>query len=92
MEINELRGIQSGISIRMCRAFIQRYPDIVAQGIKQQWEATCYARHRPEDSRFDPDRILREQFNLLRVVDNERYPAFFELDGEHYILKIEKKI
>ena len=29
-----------------------------------------------------------EQFNLFRVVDNDRYPAFFELNGSKYYLMI----
>lgn len=89
--VNELRDVQARTSIRMCHEFLKRYPNIVVQGIKQQGESTYYARRRPEDSRLDPDKTLREQFNLLRVVDNEWYPAFFELAGERYILKIEKK-
>jgi hypothetical protein len=36
------------------------------------------------------DLTLREQFNLLRVVDNERYPAYFELNGIKYVIKINK--
>jgi methionyl-tRNA formyltransferase len=43
-----------------------------------------------EDSRLDPMKSIAEQFNLLRVVDNSRYPAFFDLDGFRYIVKIEK--
>ena len=31
------------------------------------------------------------QFNLLRVVDNERYPAYINLDGEVFYIKIYKK-
>lgn len=44
----------------------------------------------PEDSRLNPDKSIREQFNLLRVVDNKRYPAFFDLFGFRYKLTIEK--
>lgn len=33
----------------------------------------------------------REQFNLLRVKDNERYPAWFELQGQRYVVKIGKQ-
>lgn len=44
----------------------------------------------PTDSRLDPERTLAEQFDVLRVVDNDRYPAFFEHRGHRYILKIEK--
>ena len=44
------------------------------------------------DSRLDPNRPIAEQFDLLRVVDNERYPAFMDIRGTRYILKIEKAI
>lgn len=43
----------------------------------------------PADSRLDPAKTIAEQFNLLRVVDNERYPAFFEYRGRRYVLRIE---
>lgn len=41
------------------------------------------------DSRLDPHRTIADQFDLLRVVDNDRYPAFFELRGRRYVLRIE---
>jgi methionyl-tRNA formyltransferase len=44
----------------------------------------------PDDSRLDPEKSLADQFNLLRVVDNVRYPAFFDLNGFRYLIKIEK--
>ena len=47
-------------------------------------------RRAPADSRLDPGKTIAEQFDLLRVVDNERYPAFFDLRGKRYVLKIEK--
>jgi methionyl-tRNA formyltransferase len=31
----------------------------------------------PMDSRIDPFRSLADQFDLLRIVDNSRYPGFF---------------
>jgi methionyl-tRNA formyltransferase len=43
-----------------------------------------------ESSRLDPERSLAEQFDLLRVVDNERYPAFMDYRGHRYVLRIEK--
>lgn len=49
-----------------------------------------WPRRTPEDSRLDPSRSLAEQFELLRVVDNARYPAFFDLRGKRYTLRIEK--
>lgn len=43
-----------------------------------------------EDSRLDPDKTLAQQFDLLRVVDNDRYPAFIDHRGARYIIRIEK--
>lgn len=56
----------------------------------QAGEATHYRRRLPEDSRLDPARSLAEQFNLLRVADPERYPAFFDHLGHRYVLRISK--
>ena len=33
--------------------------------------------------------LLAEQINLLRVVDNKRYPAFFEWRGRRHVLQVE---
>ena len=49
-----------------------------------------YRRRTPEDSRIDPEKPLADQFDLLRVVDADRYPAFFAYRGQCYYLKIEK--
>jgi methionyl-tRNA formyltransferase len=59
--------------------------------IAQVGEPGEYLRRRtPSDSRLDPDKTIAEQFNLLRVVDAQRFPAFFEYRGCRYLLKIEK--
>lgn len=44
----------------------------------------------PLDSQLDPDKTLAEQFDLLRVVDNEKYPAFIVHRGMRYLIKITK--
>ncbi|NEO50822.1 formyltransferase family protein [Moorena bouillonii] len=89
--VDELRKTQAEKSIEMCLEFVQQYPAILEIGKEQSGDSTYYSRRKPKDSRLDPERTIKEQFNLLRVVDNERYPAFFELNGEVYILKIVKK-
>ena len=33
---------------------------------------------------------ILSQFDLLRIVDNKNYPAFFKIYGKKYILKISK--
>jgi methionyl-tRNA formyltransferase len=49
-----------------------------------------YRRRTPEDSRLDPSRSIAEQFDLLRVADPDRFPAFFDLRGHRYLVRIEK--
>jgi methionyl-tRNA formyltransferase len=44
----------------------------------------------PKDSCIDPHRTIAEQFDLIRVCDPIRFPAFFEYRGQKYALKLEK--
>jgi len=53
-------------------------------------QGNYYAKRTPEDSRLDPNKTLLQQFNLLRIADEERYPAFFEHLGCKYIVTIKK--
>jgi methionyl-tRNA formyltransferase len=53
---------------------------------------TWYPRRTPDDSRIDPSLSISSQFDLLRVADPERYPAFFDLRGQRYEITIRKKV
>jgi len=86
--VDELRVAQADATSRLCRRFVARYPFVTTDGRTQTGEPTFYPRRRPADSKLDPDKTLREQFNLLRVCDPERYPAYFELAGRRYELRI----
>lgn len=88
--VDELRKRQGEVTIEMCLEFVHNYPDILRMGIEQKGDESFYPRRGIEDSRLDVDKTIREQFNLLRVVDNEKYPAFFDYNGTRYLLKIYK--
>lgn len=83
---DEIRRIQGAVTIRLCTAFLEQYPGLAPT--PQRGAPTTFRRRTPRDSALDPDKSLREQFNLLRTVDNERYPAFFDLNGHRYVIKI----
>lgn len=51
---------------------------------------TYYPRRNEADSALDPAKSIEEQFDLMRVSDPARFPAYFELRGQRYILKLEK--
>lgn len=86
--IEEMRKHLGNKTIEICEAFLAApFP---ADGKAQHGEPSYYPRRRPHDSRLDPFSTIEAQFDLLRVVDNERYPAFFEYRGHRYRLRIDK--
>ena len=51
---------------------------------------THYQLRTPHDSLIDPHKSIAEQFDLIRVCDPQRFPAFFEYRGQRFALKLEK--
>jgi methionyl-tRNA formyltransferase len=86
--IEELRGIQAEKTLSLCQQFVRDFPNILSYAESQKGSATYYPSRDKKDSELNPDESLRDQFNLLRVVDNERYPAFFEINQKRFVLKI----
>jgi methionyl-tRNA formyltransferase len=74
--------------VEMCALFVQKRGQLV--GRAQVGKSTFYGRRTPDDSRLDVHKSIVDQFNLLRIVDNTKYPAFFIHKGQKYILRIEK--
>lgn len=68
--------------------FVLQHP--TAEFTAQVGEPSWYRKRTTEDSRLDPTRSIASQFNLLRVCDPERYPAFFEIHGERFELIVRK--
>lgn len=85
---------------KVFRAELALMDDVIAHladraPVPQPAEGASYYRKRtPEDSRVDPERSIAAQFDLLRICDPDRYPAFFDLHGHRYAIrltKVEKK-
>ena len=87
--IDELRAAQGNSSIRQIISFVLNYPK--NKGREQTGIPQYYRKRSEKDSQLDVDKTIKEQFNLLRVVDNERYPAFIEIMGCKYYIKISKQ-
>ncbi|MBI1245706.1 MAG: methionyl-tRNA formyltransferase [Alphaproteobacteria bacterium] len=86
--VDEIRDRIGNAHVDLCARFMSEPSPL--PGVPQSGEPTLLRRRGPEDSRIDPTLPLAEQFDLLRVVDNERYPAFFEHRGHRYMLTIRK--
>ena len=86
--IGEMRERLGQLHVDLALRFLSESAPL--EGTPQHGEPTNYSRRGLADSRLDPHKTISEQFDLLRVVDNERYPAFFDLRGHRYKLSIEK--
>lgn len=53
-------------------------------------ETSYYPKRTPADSRINVNKSIAEQFDLIRVCDPSRFPAYFEYLGMRYTLKLEK--
>lgn len=87
--VDDLRRIQGNATVKICLEFIIRYPSIVSEAYEQDGEESFYSRRIPKDSELDVHKTIAEQFDLLRTVDNKKYPAWFEFRGKKYKLQID---
>ena len=89
-ELNEaLRRKQGEATVDICWRYLQADQEPVPRA-QLKIKAREYRRRTPADSRLDPQQTLADQFDLLRVVDNEQYPAFFHYRGHRYQLTIKQ--
>jgi methionyl-tRNA formyltransferase len=87
--VGDLRIKQANATRELILSFLSEYP--LVNGKEQIGEPSFYPRRRPEHSQLDINKTIGDQVNLLRVCDNERYPAYFINNGVKYILKIYKE-
>ena len=89
-ELNcEIKELQGKKTMELVLRFIDNYPNV--KGSPQKGKESFYKRREKKDSELDANKSIAEQFNLLRIVDNERYPAYFYYMSHKYILKIIRK-
>jgi methionyl-tRNA formyltransferase len=87
--LEEIHERQGELIIKLALRFVDAYPP--GEGRPQRGAGSIYRRRTPEDSELDPNASLTENFNALRIADNDAYPAFFRYKGHTYILKIYRK-
>ena len=88
-ELNDdLRKIQANTTFNLIYKYVSQFPK--NKSYPQNGNETFYTRRTTQDSELDLNKTINEQFNLLRIVDNNLYPAFFIKNGKKYKIKIEK--
>jgi methionyl-tRNA formyltransferase len=86
--IDSLRKKLGDTTYELCSCFVAEYPRSSSQPKMQKGTESFYSRRGPKDSQLDVNKTIAEQFNLLRIVDNQAYPAFFEWKGRRFVLTI----
>jgi methionyl-tRNA formyltransferase len=64
--------------------------DSVNKIIQKEIDEPHFPRRTSKDSEIDICKPISEQFNLLRIADDERYPCFFNYKGHHYKISLTK--
>lgn len=86
--IDEIRLKQAMATEELCIEIAQRYPSLTCE--PQKGTPTYFPRRTRADSQLDISKPLRDQFSLMRVADNDRYPLWFTFEGHRYCLSIRK--
>ncbi|MBT0742047.1 formyltransferase family protein [Campylobacter lari] len=82
----ELRDKQANFIIELCLDFLKNFPNITK--IPQKGKESFYPKRTPKDHELNINKTIKEQFNLLRISNNEDFPAFFYKNGKKFIIKI----
>jgi methionyl-tRNA formyltransferase len=87
---NEINEIIFASEINLMQEFIDNYEKLIPSAQNEEIIPTYYLRRLPQNSRLNPHESIEAQFDLIRVCDPTRFPAFFELHGFRYKVIIEK--
>lgn len=86
---DEIRMLQADKTIELISRLVDLYPNL--NKISQTGKRSTFRRRRAEDSELDMSKPLVDQFNLLRICNNNDWPAHFYHKGVKYLLRITKE-
>ncbi|MUP46855.1 methionyl-tRNA formyltransferase [Gramella sp. BOM4] len=86
--LDELRKKMSEKINEMCIRFAEEYRNL--KPTDQIGNSTFYRKRTEKDDELDVMETIANQFNHLRIADNDNYPLFFRYQGNKYYLKIYK--
>lgn len=82
----EIKELQFNNAIDMIRSYLNKKKYKLLANKKTNY----LKRREPKNSKLNINKSIKSQFNLLRICDNENYPAFFFISKKKYIIKIYK--
>ena len=83
---DQIREKQAAATIKIIKKFLKKYPKIKAK--KQKGKETFFKKRKKSDSKLDINKSIKEQFNLLRICNNNQWPAHLFYKNKKFIIKI----
>ena len=86
---NEINDVLFRGELELMTWAIHNQANIVPEVQDLNETVTYWPRRTTQDSRLETEKSIEEQFDLLRICDPNRYPAYFEMHGRKYKLTLE---
>lgn len=87
---DEINHLVFDAELKLMSFAVENFETIEPQPQTNTIEPTYHPKRDLTDSRIDPQKSIQDQFDLIRVCDPDRFPAYFELHGCKYTLRLEK--
>ena len=87
---DEVNNLLFSSELQLLDYAIENFYEIIPMEQNQKIEPSYYPRRRPVDSEIDPNLSISSQFDLIRISDPVRFPAFFFMRGYKYKITLEK--
>jgi methionyl-tRNA formyltransferase len=86
---NDIINIINSSHIELINFAIKNFNTIKPSPQDTSVKPTYYRKRSQKDSKISETKSISEQFDNIRICDYERFPAFFELYGKKFKIKIE---
>jgi methionyl-tRNA formyltransferase len=86
--IDEIRYSQGLACLKIVKKFLKKFP--IVKNIPQLGRSNFNKKRNASNSILNINKSIKSQFNLLRICDNNQWPAYFIYKNNKYILKIFK--
>lgn len=90
---DEIKMTQLIINLNLIQRFLNFYKKNkkMPNYKKQRGRSTYYPPRTPSDNEININDTIKNQFNLLRLSDNKRYPSFFTIYGKKFFINLTKQ-
>lgn len=89
---DEINEIIFSAEVELIEFAVREFESVVPSRQDSEKRPTYYAKRSPADSELNPEVSIADQFDLIRVCDPTRFPAFFYFRGKRFKLYLEEEL